>query len=192
MPPKFRLPPKSWTLNGGIFMNKTNKFTYEFKLQCVEAVIKGKRSAFDVAKENVIVRGNLRLWIKRYELYGKAGLRKKVYQPYDITFKLKVLQSIERENLSLRTACARFKIPSMSTIIKWQRAYESEGVQGLTNKPKGPPPKMKPPIKRKAKKSSKPLTREQELLEELEYLRAENALLKKLQALVQADKKHKP
>jgi transposase len=173
-------------------MNKTNKFTYEFKLQCVEAVIKGKRSAFDVAKENVIVRGNLRLWIKRYELYGKAGLRKKVYQPYDITFKLKVLQSIERENLSLRTACARFKIPSMSTIIKWQRAYESEGVQGLTNKPKVPPSKMKPPIKRKARKSSKPLTREQELLEELEYLRAENALLKKLQALVQADKKQKP
>jgi len=173
-------------------MNKTTKFTYEFKLQCVEAVIKGKRSAFDVAKENVIVRGNLRLWIKRYELYGKAGLRKKVYHPYDITFKLKVLQSIERENLSLRTACARFKIPSMSTIIKWQRAYESEGIQGLTNKPKGPPPKMKPPIKRKARKSSKPLTREQELLEELEYLRAENALLKKLQALVQADKKQKP
>ena len=173
-------------------MNKTNKFTYEFKLQCVEAVIKGKRSVFDVAKENVIVRGNLRLWIKRYELYGKAGLRKKVYQPYDITFKLKVLQSIERENLSLRTACARFKIPSMSTIISWQRAYELEGMQGLNNKPKGRPSKMKPPIKRKARKSSKPLTREDELLKENEYLRAENALLKKLQALVQADKKQKP
>ena len=41
-------------------------------------------------------------------------------------------------------------------------------------------------------KSSKPLTREQELLEELEYLRAENALLKKLQALDQVDKKQKP
>jgi transposase len=173
-------------------MNKTNKFTYEFKLQCVEAVIKGKRSAFDVANENGIVRGNLRLWIKRYELYGKTGLQKKVYQPYDISFKLKVLKSIERENLSLRIACARFNIPSMSTIIDWQRAYESEGVQGLNNKPKGPPPKMKPPIKRKARKSSKPLTREEELLKENEYLRAENALLKKLQALVQADKKQKP
>jgi transposase len=51
---------------------------------------------------------------------------------------------------------------------------------------------MKPPIKRKARKSSKPLTREEELLKENEYLRAENALLKKLQALVQADKKQKP
>jgi transposase len=51
---------------------------------------------------------------------------------------------------------------------------------------------MKDPIKRKSKKASKPLTREEELLKELAYLRAENALLKKLQALVQAEKKHKP
>jgi transposase len=80
----------------------------------------------------------------------------------------------------------------MSTINSWQRAYEKEGIEGLNIKPKGRPPKMKPPIKRKARKSSKPLTREQELLEELEYLRAENALLKKLQALDQVDKKQKP
>jgi len=173
-------------------MNKTNKYTYEFKLRCVEAVIKSKRSSIDVSNENGIVKGNLRLWIKFYELYGKSGLRKKMYQPYDTSFKLHVLQSIERENLSLRTACARFNIPSMSTIIEWRKVYESEGAQGLQNIHKGRPPKMKEPINRKARKSSKPLTREEELLKENEYLRAENALLKKLQALVQTDKKQKP
>jgi transposase len=51
---------------------------------------------------------------------------------------------------------------------------------------------MKKPIKRKPKKSSKPLTKEEELLLENEYLKAENELLKKLQALVQASKKPKP
>lgn len=51
---------------------------------------------------------------------------------------------------------------------------------------------MKQPIKRKPRKSTKPLTREEELLKENEYLRAENELLKKLQALVQTDKKQKP
>lgn len=173
-------------------MNKTNKNNYKFKLQCVEAVVKGKRTAFDVASENGIVRGNLRLWLKFYELYGKVGLRDRGYQKYSHSFKLKVIKAIERDNLSLREACARFNIPGMATIITWQRAYESEGAQGLNNKPKGRPPKMKPPIKPKAKKSSKALTREEELLKELEYLRAENALLKKLQALVQADKKQKP
>ena len=49
--------------------------------------------------------------------------------------------------------------------------------------------------KRKKRKSDKPLTREQELLLEIEALRCENELLKKLQALIQAEEKagkHKP
>ena len=41
--------------------------------------------------------------------------------------------------------------------------------------------------KRKKRKSDKPLTREEELLLENEKLRCENALLKKLQALIQAE-----
>jgi transposase len=51
---------------------------------------------------------------------------------------------------------------------------------------------MQQPIKRKARKTTKPLTREEELLIENEYLKAENELLKKLQALVQTNKKQKP
>ncbi|WP_443947650.1 hypothetical protein ACJVDH_16675 [Pedobacter sp. AW1-32] len=51
---------------------------------------------------------------------------------------------------------------------------------------------MKLPVKRKAKKPAHPLTREEELLKENEYLRAENELLKKLQALAQTKKKQKP
>ena len=51
---------------------------------------------------------------------------------------------------------------------------------------------MKKPIKTKPKKSAKPLTKEEELLIENEYLKAENELLKKLQALVQNNKKQKP
>ena len=52
-------------------------------------------------------------------------------------------------------------------------------------------------LNEKKRKSDKPLTREEELLLEIESLRAENALLKKLQALIQAEeaeqnKKRKP
>jgi transposase len=173
-------------------MNKRIKYNYRVRLQCVEAVVKNNIPARVVAAEKGISDSNLRLWVGFYRLYGKEGLKGKKYQFYDVSFKLKVVQTIAKEFLSLKTACARFNIPSEATIVKWKRAYESEGAQGLHNKPKGCQPKMKPPIKPKAKKSSKPLTREEELLKELEYLRAENALLKKLQALVQADKKQKP
>jgi transposase len=46
-------------------------------------------------------------------------------------------------------------------------------------------------IRRKKRKSDKPLTREEELLLENEALRCENDLLKKLQALIQAEEKAK-
>ena len=44
-------------------------------------------------------------------------------------------------------------------------------------------------IKRKIRKTDKPLTREEELLLENERLRCENDYLKKLQALIQAEEK---
>ena len=46
-------------------------------------------------------------------------------------------------------------------------------------------------IKRKKHKSDKPLTREEELLLENEALRCELDILKKLQALIQAEEKAK-
>jgi transposase len=54
---------------------------------------------------------------------------------------------------------------------------------------------MEKPKYAKKLKFKHPLTREQELLLELQSLRAENALLKKLQALIQAEEeanKRKP
>ncbi len=173
-------------------MNKRIKYDYKFRLQCVEAVVKKNHPARVVASEKGISSSNVRLWVGFYRKYGRDGLKGKKYQFYDAAFKLKVVQAIAKDFLSLREACIRFNIPSEATVVSWKRIFETEGVQGLNNKPKGSPPKMKPPIKRKANKSSKPLTREEELLKENEYLRAENALLKKLQALVQADKKQKP
>ena len=46
--------------------------------------------------------------------------------------------------------------------------------------------------KRKKRKTGKPLTREEELLERIYYLEAENAVLKKLKALSQEKKNPKP
>ena len=46
--------------------------------------------------------------------------------------------------------------------------------------------------KRKKKKTGKPLTREEEMLERIYYLEAENALLKKLDALIKERKNPKP
>ena len=173
-------------------MNKRNKYNYKFRLQCIDAIVKDNCSIRSVAREKGVNITNLRLWYRFYERYGVDGLNERKYQTYTLAFKLLVIQSIEKDFLSLRGACTRFNIPSESTIVKWKKLYQSEGVKGLHSKPKGRIPMMSNSIKPKSKKASKPLTREEELLKENEYLRAENDLLKKLQALVQADKKRKP
>ncbi len=117
---------------------------------------------------------------------------------------MEVLNTIAQEYLSLREVCLKFNIPSESVIIKWQRDFSTFGIEVLHPKPKGRPKSMNN-FKRKKRKSdtlakgeqsvAKPLTREEELLQEIESLRCENALLKKLQALIQAEEeanKRKP
>src|SRR5687767_612251 len=146
-----------------------NKYNYAFRLRCVEAVLKGKRSVKALAKEKGFEQSNLRLWVSFYERYGKAGLKPRSKQHYDPAFKRQVLETIDKEFLSLHSACVRFNIPSASMIISWRKAYHLKGQAGLIAQPKGRPPKMKPLIKRKRGKSTRPLSREEELLRENEY-----------------------
>ncbi len=178
---------------GAFFMGRSNKYSYGFKLLCVEAVVREHRSVKSVAMERGFQKSNLRLWIGFYQKYGSSGLLPRARcQHYDAAFKLRVIEAIDKELLSLCSACVRFNISSESVIIQWRRAYESKGLAGLLSQKKGRPTKMKQPIKRKPRKSARPLTREEELLAENEYLRAENELLKKLHALAPTSKKQKP
>ncbi|WP_281233837.1 helix-turn-helix domain-containing protein [Flavobacterium gelatinilyticum] len=70
------------------------------------------------------------------------------------------MQGIIDKSLSLEDTCVEFNIPSSSVIIQWQKNYQKQGVLGLQNKPKGRPKPMT--FKRTKKKSTKPLTREDE------------------------------
>lgn len=166
-------------------MERKVKYDEEFKLRCVNEVLKKNRSISSVAKENNFDRSNLRRWISFYNYHGRKGLLPRKNQIYTPDFKLRVLQKIEKKSLSLIEACIEFNIPTVSVIIQWQKKHKAQGPLGLENKPKGRPADMT--FKRAKKKSTKPLTREEELLLEIESLRCENALLKKFNALVQAE-----
>ena len=85
----------------------------------------------------------------------------------------------------------KFNIPDVAIIVKWEKDFANFGLEGLQPKQRGRPISMSD-FKRKKRKSDKPLTREEELLKENERLRCENALLKKLDALIQARRNPKP
>jgi len=175
-------------------MERKVKFDYAFKEECVKLVLEKHYSIECVSNQKEVSKSNLCKWVGFYKEYGLIGLLPRKNQSYSVDFKLKVLKSIDKDFLSLSQACLKFNIPDAAIIVKWSRDFTNFGLVGLQPKTKGRPKSMNV-NKRKKRKSDKPLTREEELLLENEALRCENELLKKLQALIQAEekaKKHKP
>lgn len=174
-------------------MERKVKYNLAFKLECVKLVLEKHYSAKHVSKLKNVADSEIRKWVSFYKKYGKTGLIPKKNQCYSAEYKLKVIQTIEKLGLSVADACLKFNIPAKSVIIVWQRNFAKFGLEGLKPKDKGRPKAMDK-NKRKTRKTDKPLTREEELLKEIERLNCENDLLKKLHALIQAEesKKLKP
>ena len=126
----------------------------------------------------------IRHWAQVYRLNGHKSFLHTQY-PYSTEFKLHVLTVMEANRWSLGFTSAFFDLSTPGVLLQWQKLYAYHGISGLTPKKKGKPLVTKKPS------TSKPVEQmtEEELREELAYLRAENDVLKKLEALAQARKK---
>ena len=161
-----------------------SKYSAEFKLKVIRSY--SEECGFrKLAKRFDLDEAAVRKWVHAYESHGDDTLRKKA-SGYSIEFMLMVLEKISSGKMSIRGVCAHFDIRAHRTVLTWQRLYNEGGIDALQNRPRG-----RPKMSKQAKpipESEKPLeemTRE-ELLQELEYRRAEVAYLKKLKALVQS------
>lgn len=164
---------------------KNKKHNLSDKLDIVLKVIEEGQSCREVSQVTSIAYSLICDWVRMYKIYGLEGLSQKNID-YSLEQKLSVLRDMQENNLSLRATGVKYKITS-SVIYKWKCIYATYGTNGLM-KPPGRPsqkPMSKKPTHKKAK------TREEELEEELAYLRAENAYLKKLRALVEEKKRPK-
>ncbi len=120
-------------------MGRKVKYDYAFKLECVELVLKKHFSDGYVSKLKQIPRSNVRKWVGFYKTYGEVGLLPRINQSYSVDFKIKVLKTIEKESLSLRTTSIKFNIPDVAIIVKWKKDFANFGVEGLQPKQKGRP-----------------------------------------------------
>ena len=122
------------------------------------------------------------LWA-RYCSEGPSGLLKKQNVKADYTFKVQVLRDIEKNHLTLVEASLKYNV-SDSQIIVWKRIAKTHGYESLAiTRPRGRPPKND--MGRPRKKKPEEMT-ELELLQlRVKELEAENALLKKVKALVE-------
>jgi len=101
---------------------------------------------------------------------------------YSGEFKQQIVETMHKKCLSYREAAQQFEIPnSYRKILDWERIYLEEGPEGLYVERRGRNSKGRHP---KLEKQT-----EEDLIAEVQRLRAENAYLKNLQALVLEDER---
>jgi transposase len=106
---------------------------------------------------------------------------------YSAEFRLSVLQHMWDNELSYGQAAAVFNIRGPGSGGHWARCYHSGGIDALYPRSRGRSKKMpdSQPPEPQSSGNDETRTRE-ELLAEVNHLQRENAYLKKLRALVQA------
>lgn len=145
------------------------KYTKEQKLAWVEAYREGRLGASMTPpgiKRSSFV-GMVSRWARMAELHGPGavdcGGR---HREYPAAFKLAAARRVEAGESESEVARS-LGMANASIVCQWAKAYRKLGPEGLESKPKG----RRPGMARKKRKPSRD--------EELEYLRAENAYLKK-------------
>ena len=160
------------------------KYDPAFKLKLVKQCL-ASDSHNKIAVENGIGYSLLQRWVRSYQQHGRSGLARK-YSRFGAQFKLDVLKQIEQQGLSDQQAAILFDIRGQNCVGEWKKLYHSGGIDAL--KPHRERESAMPP--KPSSESIQPCLSDdersrQELLKELNYLRAENAYLKKLDALIQ-------
>ena len=106
------------------------------------------------------------------------GIPNKRYTP---EFKKMVVETMQEEKISYRKAAKQFEINDHKLVATWERIYLTEGAEGFAIERRGRGSKGRKQLPKEA---------EEDLLAEVQRLRAEVEYLKNLQALVLEDERH--
>ena len=152
------------------------RLTREEKLRLIDLSQSGI-SASQISHQLGISESQVRSIINRYNKFGIPGLFRPQTFFYSEEFKQEVISYYRDNNLSLRYVSDVYQISS-SSLCKWIQFYDNHsiGIHDYKNKP----------ITAMTRKINlKPKTELEKLILENERLRTENALLKKVKALVE-------
>ena len=120
-----------------------------------------------------------KLWLL-YKKDGLKALHRQNYTRSDAAFRHKVVLDIENNGVSLVQASIKYGV-SVSRLSIWLKTYRHGGIEALSiTRKRGRPQGMGRP-----KKVHKPETELERLRREVQELKTENALLKKVKALVE-------
>lgn len=160
-----------------------SKLDLEKKMEIVMHYLNTNDGYKSTAKKFGVSVSAVRMLTTQFKQNGVEGL---CYRngTYSGKFKLHVLQYQQENGLSDREAAAYFKIPGNGTLSCWRKKYLSGGYELLSRDGRR---KAKDMAAKKLGKDTGPKSELDRLREEVEWLRMENAILKKLNALVQEE-----
>lgn len=159
------------------------KYSYELKLLVVQHYLQDRGGFRSTSNRFQVEESAVRKWVALYKLHGTGALIKKPNAKYSSAFKRTVIEHMRAHVLSIRQTAAHFNIPAFSTVVHWEKRYDTGKIEAPSVHRGRPKAMAKPP----SPPPEKPLEEmtHQELLAEVRYLRTEHAYLKKLDALIQ-------
>jgi len=162
------------------------KYSNEYKQMCIEMYYRGEYPETPEWLTLEKFHQTIRSWVKRSEIAGLESIEHKDHsRKWMPEEKLELVEKV-LAGRGLRPVADEAGIDS-GQLYRWVQKYRMEGYEGLTNKPKGRPPKEpRPMIKKKEVPRELTESEREELIRlraENEYLRAETAAIKKLMAL---------
>ena len=160
-----------------------SKLSLEKKAEIVAHYLSSNDGYSITAQKFGISDSTVRMLVAQFKTNGIEGLIHK-NGTYSGDFKIHVLQYQQENNLSDKETAVYFKIPNRGTICTWRKKYKKGGYELLSRDGRGNPKNM---AAKKSKKNAEPKTELEKLREEVEWLRMENAILKKLNALIQEE-----
>ena len=160
------------------------KLSFEQRLTAAKRYLNGEASTL-IARELGMDHHDVVVYAMRYEKHGVKGLEDRQRRPWTVKEKMSAVNDYLKESLTLKEIAIKHEI-SLGTLKGWIRSYKLSGIDSLEDKRKHNKGKS---LMAKSRKNPSQMTNE-ELLELVKDLQAENALLKKVKALV--EKKEAP
>ena len=164
------------------------KYSLETRLAVVNPYLARHDGARRTAERFGVEETSVRRWVRAWQLHSIDGIPWKNDRHFP-EFRLTVVLKALSEELTMREAAARFNISNESVVRHWVKVYKDISEEGFMNIKPGrskdmTKPQKTPPLTDAELEKLSP----EELRTDLRNLRAENACLKKLKALVQSEK----
>ena len=169
------IAPKIWTNFGGLFVMK---LTDENKIEMYRLKKEGY-SYKELSKKFKINTSTVKYMVRLADLHGETVLIKGKNNYYPAEIKLDIINEVLILGNSILATSLKYALPNHGLLCSWISKFKENGYN-ILEKPKGRPSKMK---KNNKNIENKELSKVEQLEKELEYLRAENAVLKKLREI---------